>query len=237
MIDAARTLVGSAARIVTFSGAGLSAESGVPTFRDADTNGFWTDYDPAKLASPEGFAEDPELVYNWYNERRRNIAEVQPNPAHLALAAQPDIINVTQNIDDLLHRAGAKRVIQLHGTLATDHCNAGCGFQESVNIADPPPLRSCPDCGNRLRPSVVWFGERLPSRAWAEAEEACLGCDLLLVVGTAAEVYPAAGLIGLAQRSGARIVVVNTNPSAAGEIADIELTGPAGEILPMLLNP
>ncbi len=235
MIDAARDLIGASERIVAFSGAGLSAESGVPTFRDAETQGFWTNYDAAKLATPEGFANDPELVYKWYTDRRRNMAAVQPNPAHLSLARRRDIVNVTQNIDDLLHRAGAVRIIQLHGTLMTDRCLAECGYEEPVEMADPPGLRACPQCGALLRPAVVWFGEPLPFNAWREAEDLCASCDLMLVIGTAAEVYPAAGLIGLAKRAGAKIIVINPNPSQASALADIELVGKAGALMPDLM--
>jgi NAD-dependent deacetylase len=236
VIEAARELVRNADQIVAFSGAGLSAESGVPTFRDKDTQGFWVEYDPQKLATAEGFMADPQLVYGWYNDRRRNLTRVDPNPAHRALAGRPEIVNITQNIDDLLHRAGAERVLQLHGTLTMDRCHAGCGHREPVALADPPPLRACPKCGGMLRPDVVWFGEMLPLEVWQQAEVASQRCDLMLVVGTAAEVYPAAGLIGLARAAGARIIVINPNPSGASALADVELTGKAGEILPLVLD-
>lgn len=237
MIDDARRLIADRIRIVSFSGAGLSAESGIPTFRDKDTGGFWVDYDPMKLATPEGFAADPDLVYRWYNDRRRGVAGVQPNAAHRALAVRADIVNITQNIDDLLQRAGADRIIQLHGTLAKDQCNSvHCGHTESVRLEDPPMLRRCPQCGDWMRPQVVWFGEMLPADAWDAAERACSTCDALLVIGTSAEVYPAAGLIGLAKTSGAVVIVINTQPSDASVIADLELIGPAGEVLPRLLS-
>ena len=236
MINSAKAMIDNARRIVAFSGAGLSAESGVPTFRDAGTSGFWVNYDPTKLASPEGFADDPQLVYRWYNDRRRSIAAVEPNPAHHALAGRPDIVNVTQNIDDLLARAGATRIIGLHGTLAADRCHAGCGYEEAVDLRHPPSVRRCPRCGAWMRPSVVWFGEVLPAQAWSEAEQVCLDCDVLIVVGTSAEVYPAAGLIGLAKGHGAGIIVVNPNPSQASVLADCEVQGLAGEVLPTLLE-
>ena len=174
-------------------------------------------------------------MYNWYNDRRRNIVEVQPNKAHLALGERPEIINVTQNIDDLLLRAGATRIIQLHGTLSVDRCNAGCGYDDAVDMTDPPSLRQCPMCGAHLRPDVVWFGEMLPIMAWKKAEEACCACDLMLVVGTAAAVYPAAGLIRLAKATGSAIIVINPNPSEASSIADREITAKAGEALPQIL--
>jgi NAD-dependent deacetylase len=234
--DAARRLLRETDRIVSFSGAGLSAESGVPTFRDEKTNALWSRYDPTELASPQGFARDPKLVSEWYTWRRRAIAAAEPNPAHRALAERADIVHVTQNVDDLLERAGARETIHLHGTMAWDRCHAACGHRERVDLADPPPLRDCPKCGAPMRPDVVWFGEMLPPEAWAAAETACTACGALLVLGTSAVVYPAAGLIGVARAAGARIVVVNTEASGASDLADVELLGPAGEIVPALLS-
>ena len=233
-----REILTAATRMVSFSGAGLSAESGVATFRDAKSGGLWTKHDPMRLASPEGFADDPNLVMDWYAARRRSVAEAEPNSAHQALASQPDMIHVTQNVDDLLHRAGihGEQVIQLHGTIARDHCHARCGFEEAIDLANPPTLRDCPNCGQPLRPGVVWFGESLPAESWQRAEDACAACDALLVIGTSAEVYPAAGLIGLAKSGGARIIIVNTEPSGASHLADVELIGKAGEIVPVLFS-
>lgn len=233
-----REILTAATRIVSFSGAGLSAESGVATFRDAKSGGLWTKHDPMRLASPEGFADDPNLVMDWYAARRRSVAEAEPNSAHQTLASQPDMIHITQNVDDLLHRAGVRveQVIQLHGTIARDHCHARCGFEEAIDLANPPTLRDCPNCGQPLRPGVVWFGESLPPEAWQRAEDACAECDALLVIGTSAEVYPAAGLIGLAKSGGARIIIVNTQPSGASHLADVELIGKAGEIVPVLFS-
>ncbi|MCZ6734502.1 MAG: NAD-dependent deacylase [Planctomycetota bacterium] len=236
MIDGARRLITSAARIVSFSGAGLSVESGVPTFRDAATGGLWTKHNPMRLASPQGFAEDPALVVAWYAHRRRAIAHATPNPAHLALAERRDMTHVTQNVDDLLHRAGAGRIIQLHGSITADRCSGRCGYSEQIDLWNPPPLRICPKCPDRLRPDVVWFGEMLPVNAWHQAQKACSACDLLLVIGTSAVVYPAAGLIGLARSAGAGIIIVNAEPTEASDLADIELLGKAGEIVPKLLE-
>ncbi len=234
MIESARRIIQQAQRVVSFSGAGLSAESGVGTFRDA--GGLWAKFDPVQLASPQGFAEDPELVISWYAERRRRMAEARPNPAHAALAARPDVVHVTQNVDDLLERAGARAVIHLHGTIGIDRCNRGCGHRETIDMADPPLLRACPECGDRMRPDVVWFGEMLPAEAWKAAERACGESDVLLVIGTSAVVYPAAGLIGLARSIGSRIIIVNTAQSEASRLADVELLGKAGEIVPKLLQ-
>jgi NAD-dependent deacetylase len=234
-IDRARSML-AGPRLVTFSGAGLSAESGVSTFRDAATDGAWTKHDPMRLASPAGFAEDPDLVLAWYADRRRRIAAAAPNAAHRALAGRPDALHVTQNVDDLLARAGARDVVQLHGDISREVCHARCGHEISIDLASPPPRQSCPRCGAPMRPGVVWFGEALPPEAWGRAEKACTSCDALIVIGTSAVVYPAAGLIGLARASGARVIVVNTESSAASDLADVELLGPAGEVVPALLE-
>ncbi len=234
MIDAARRMLADGRRVVSFSGAGLSAESGVGTFRDAP-DGMWAKYDPVRLASPEGFAADPKLVIDWYAARRRTVGDAQPNPAHVALAGRGDILHVTQNVDDLLTRAGADQVVPLHGSIEFDRCHGGCGHAERVDMNDPPGLRDCPACGALLRPAVVWFGEAMPPEAWDTAERACRDCDVLLVIGTSAVVYPAAGLIGVAKAAGAGIIVVNTQPSEASPLADVQRLGPAGKIGPQLL--
>lgn len=228
-------MIADAQRVVSFSGAGLSAESGLSTFRNT-ADSLWSKYDPTRLASPEGFAADPEQVVAWYAWRRGELAKASPNPAHHALAARPDITHITQNVDDLLERAGATGVLHLHGVIGRDRCHGACGHDEPVDLADAPPLRDCPACGAApMRPAVVWFGEGLPTDMWHEAQVACDDCDVLVVIGTSAGVYPAAGLIAQAKGRGAQIVVVNTEPSAASDAADIELIGPAGAVLPELL--
>ena len=243
-IEQARTLIKQSKNITAFSGAGLSAESGIATFRDKDTGALWDKYDPTHLASQAGFQENQRLVIDWYNWRRQNIAKVTPNPAHEMLATtandqQRCWYHVTQNVDNLLERAGVpeKEVIHLHGTITKNHCNSpNCNFQETVDLSQPPELQLCPQCQNdHMRPSVVWFGESLPDTAWNRAMEASAQCDLLLVIGTSAQVYPAANLIPTAKQAGAAIIVINTQPSGASAIADIELIGAAGEILPALL--
>ncbi len=226
-------MLARAQRPVSFSGAGLSAESGVSTFRDAQT-GMWAKYDPVALASPQGFAADPAMVLEWYAHRRRGIAQAEPNAGHNALAGM-DWTHITQNVDDLLHRAGAKRVLQLHGSIKIDRCHHECGFEQDVELANPPPMGSCPACSAPLRPGVVWFGEQLPIDIWSEAEAACRECDVLVVVGTSAVVYPAAGLITIARESGAKVIIINTQPSDASALADIELFGTSGTVLPKLL--
>lgn len=235
-LDDARRLLAGAQRIVSFSGAGLSAESGVPTFRDAATRGHWRTHDPMRLASPEGFAADPDLVLGWYAARRIDIARAQPNAAHRALATRREIIHVTQNVDDLLERAGAENVIHLHGLISEDRCHRACGFREGIDLATPPARRDCPMCQAPVRPNVVWFGEVLPAEAWQAAEEAITSCAVLLVIGTSAVVYPAAGLISVARSAGASVIIINTAASDASELADVELLGRAGSLVPELLN-
>jgi len=232
MLEAARNAIRAAGQTVTFSGAGLSAESGIATFREAQT-GLWARYDPMSLASPEGFAADPELVVNWYNHRRRKVAAASPNPAHRAMARRPDIAHVTQNVDDLLERAGAADVVHLHGSLSRDRCNGGCGFAEPVDLVDPPDLRECARCGAWMRPDVVWFGEQLPPTAWLRADRLAAGAEVFVVIGTSARVFPAAGLIATAGTAGATLVVVDPNPAVA---VGIRLEGPAGRIVPELLK-
>lgn len=232
----ARAWLAEATRPVSFSGAGLSAESGVPTFRDAATGGLWSAFDPMRLASPEGFAAEPDLVLAWYAWRRQAVARAEPNAAHRALAARRDVRHVTQNVDDLLERAGARDVLHLHGTIGDDRCHGGCGHREPVDCGAEPAQRPCPRCGAPLRPAVVWFGEALPGDVWRAAETACRDADLLLVIGTSAVVHPAAGLIDVAGAAGARIVVVNPDASAADGVADLVVRGRAGDVVPGMLG-
>jgi NAD-dependent deacetylase len=234
MLGTARRMLDEARRVVSLSGAGLSAESGIPTFREAQT-GLWARHDPTRLASPEGFAANPDLVIDWYNFRRRLLAGAAPNRAHLSLAARVDLTHITQNVDNLLESAGARRVLHLHGTIDHDRCDARCGFLETVDLADPPPHRPCPRCGAPVRPAVVWFGEPLDPEVWRAAERRVDEADVLLVIGTSGVVYPAAGMIGRARRAGAAVILVNAEPIEAA--VDIELIGEAGTVLPALLDP
>lgn len=220
--------------MVTFSGAGLSAESGIATFRDPD--GIWARFDPSVYASQAGFNAQPAHVVEWYNGRRRAVAAAAPNAAHRALANSRATAHITQNIDSLLESAGADPVIHLHGLIGWDRCNAACGYREAIDSSDPPPLRTCPECGELLRPDVVWFGEPLSPQIWVAAESAVVAADLVLVAGTSAEVWPAAGLVELAHDVGAAIVVVNTEATPVSRISDVELLGKAGEIIPRLFD-
>ncbi|MEM9101789.1 MAG: Sir2 family NAD-dependent protein deacetylase [Pseudomonadota bacterium] len=234
----AQNLIANSLNIVAFTGAGLSAESGISTFRGSKDS-EWSRFDPMRLASQQGFSEDPETVIRWYNDRRRQLSTATPNPAHIALADQ-GIFTITQNVDNLLERAGCQpeHIVHLHGEINADRCNnSQCDFYEAVTLDKPPPLRRCPQCqSSYCRPSVVWFGEPLPQTAWAIAEQKVLTCDCLLVVGTSATVYPAASLIELAANRNARVIVIDPAPKALEDKADILLTGAAASLLPRLLE-
>jgi NAD-dependent deacetylase len=236
LIAAARRLLSSARSAAVFSGAGLSAESGIATFRDTETDALWSRFDPMELASPTGFERNPERVIDWYRWRRTKLADVQPNPAHEALAGQTSLVHITQNVDDLSERAGAsaENILHLHGTIRRDHCHAQCGYEEVIDLQDPPALRRCPECQSYMRPSVVWFGEGLPQHVWNRSVMICRQIDCLVVIGTSATVYPAAGLIEVVHVNGGVIIVVNTNPSQSSHMAAVELIGPAGDVVPEL---
>jgi len=225
-LRAARELLAESRAVAAFSGAGLSAESGLSTFRDPDSDALWSRFDPAELASVAGFEANPERVIDWYNWRRARLAAVQPNAAHRALAAQPRMIQITQNVDHLLEQAGlaGRQVLHLHGSILDDRClNPGCGYRERVDLESARRLRGCPRCGEPMPPAVVWFGENLPQATWMQAQRLCTKLDCLLVIGTSASVYPAAGLVELARASGSRIIVVDPNPGVASDAADIYL--------------
>lgn len=218
------------------TGAGVSAESGVPTFRGA--NGLWKQYRPEDLATPEAFARDPRLVWEWYDWRRGLIAAVQPNAGHYALAQLEDRLPsfhlITQNVDDLHDLAGSRKISKLHGSIWTIRCT-GCGAERNdrtVPIRDLPPRCSC---GALLRPGVVWFGEALDASTWQNAEQAAEKAGLFLVIGTSALVYPAAGLASVAKRAGAKVVEINIAETPLSRRIDAFLQGPSAELLPQLM--
>ena len=237
--DGAQRYIAGARRIAVLTGAGISAESGIPTFRDA-TTGLWAKFDPMQLASEQGFRADPPLVWRWYAWRRGLVARAKPNAGHRALAAAQSQFDsfdlITQNVDGLHARAGSAP-IELHGSIMRTVCLARCGFVEN----DPQRLPSgepprCPSCGDWLRPDVVWFGEMLDSTTLQQAQEAAMRCDLMLVIGTSGLVYPAAGLPAEAARQGAKVVVVNPQPSELDELATVVVRGTAAVELPALLG-
>jgi NAD-dependent deacetylase len=237
-ISAARERVQKASRIAVLTGAGMSAESGVPTFRDAQT-GLWSRFDPAQLASEEGFRADPALVWRWYAWRREAVGKAEPNAGHIALAAAQDRYErlpiVTQNVDGLHRRAGSHDVVEIHGSITRTICLARCGFsaEDAALLPAGEPPR-CPNCGDWLRPGVVWFGEMLDPQNLHAAEQAARECELMLVVGTSGLVYPAAGLPLLARRSGAQVIVINPAESDLDGVAQLVVRSTAAVALPRL---
>lgn len=239
MIEQAAELVKRARKVVVFTGAGMSAESGIPTFRDSLT-GLWERFDAQELATPEAFAKDPALVWGWYEWRRTVVSRSRPNAGHLAVARIPGCTVVTQNVDDLHERAGSERPIHLHGSLFAPRC-AACGHPADVTESDEPedgrrlaPPR-CEKCQNAVRPGVVWFGETLPERAFEAAVEAAANCDLLITVGTSGLVHPAAEIPQVTAKLGGTVIQVNPQPTPLDAVSTINLHGPAAEILPQLI--
>jgi len=228
--------LGSCRHAVLLSGSGLSAESGVPTFRDAQT-GLWARYEPTELATPEAFEADPELVWRWYRWRRELVRQAEPNAAHRAAVRLaellPEFTLVTQNVDGLHQRAGSPDVVEFHGNLFADVCSAGCGRRESADDAAVP---ACDACGAALRPGVVWFGEAIPGEAIEDANAACVDCDLFLSVGTSSVVWPAAGLAELALAAGARLVEINPEETPLSSRCHFRLAERAGSALPGLVD-
>jgi NAD-dependent deacetylase len=228
----------AARHVVALTGSGISAESGVPTFREAQT-GLWERYDPQDLATPEAFARDPRLVWEWYEWRRNLVVEAEPNPGHWALAELerlvPDFFLATQNVDGLHERAGSRKVVELHGNILRSKCSLDGEIASPRERDDSVPPR-CQRCGAPLRPDVVWFGEALSPEALEAASYAARECDLFLSVGTSSVVYPAAALPYEAIENGATLVEINPNETPLTRHADHYLRGPAGEVLPRLLR-
>ncbi|MDO8263275.1 MAG: NAD-dependent deacylase [Gallionella sp.] len=235
-----------AKHVVVFTGAGVSAESGIPTFRDALT-GLWERFNAEDLATPSAFRKDKELVWGWYEWRRMKVLRSQPNPAHIAIAELtklvPKLTVVTQNVDDLHERAGSTDVRHLHGSLHSPRC-ATCGRPHIFPPGIPeepdggrrlsPPV--CSHCGGFIRPDVVWFGEDLPVRELNRAFTAAKECDVLFAIGTSGLVQPAARIPSLAKQAGARVVQINPTSTGLDRECTWTLRGAAGEILPSLLQ-
>lgn len=228
-----------ARNVVVLSGAGMSAESGVPTFREAQT-GLWARFDPQALATPEAFARDPALVWRWYEWRRDLVADAEPHAGHRALAELEARVErctvITQNVDGLHRRAGSREVIEFHGNLFENRCFVEGHVLETLDTSRGEPPPRCPDCGAWARPGVVWFGEAIPAAALEAADAALSDVDLFLSVGTSSSVYPAAGLIEQAARRGATLVEINTEDSALAGLMDFRFTAPAGAALPALVD-
>lgn len=236
--------------ICILTGAGVSAESGIPTFRDKQT-GLWENYAAEDLATPDAFARDPKLVWSWYQWRRQLVADKTPNPAHIALAQwqqhaannHQQLTLITQNVDDLHEQAGST-VTHLHGNLWQNRCsqcdttyeNHSNRLANSKNdMVFDEDLITCQHCGGYIRPDIVWFGEALPVQAWQTAEEAAANCEVFISIGTSSLVYPAAGLAQLAKKNGAIIIEINPNPTP-NTIVDITLAEKAGIIMSLLIQ-
>lgn len=235
ILNRAAGRLASAESVAILTGAGVSAESGVPTFRGH--GGLWEGRRPEQLASPEAFARSPEDVWRFYLWRRDLLAGLRPNPGHRILARWQDRFPgfrlITQNVDGLHQAAGSREVLELHGSLWRVRCT-GCGVETETREVLPGPIPTCQDCGAALRPAVVWFGEVLPEPVLRAALEAARDCDLFLCIGTSSLVHPAAGLAWEARQSGAVLIEINLEATPLTRSAHIALQGPAGEILPDL---
>jgi len=226
----------NARSVVFFTGAGISAESGISTFRGK--NGIWNKLKPEELANFNAFMKNPDMVWEWYNHRKKIIHESEPNPAHLTIAEMQkhfdDVTVVTQNIDNLHRRAGSNKIYELHGNIERNYC-VKCKkfYNEELDFSEGVP--KC-DCGGLIRPDVVWFGEFLPQDQFKAGEEAAMNADIFFIVGTSAVVYPAAGLVYTAKQSGAVLVEINIKATEVSAFVDYSFLGKAGEILPEILN-
>ena len=222
-------------KIVALTGAGISAESGLATFRDAQT-GLWSKFKPEELATADAFRRNPKLILDWYAARRKNALNAQPNAGHLALVEiekrAPEFLLVTQNVDGLHARAGSKRMVELHGNLHRFRCFENDCASDNFDIENG----RCRSCGGNLRPDVVWFGEMLPADAIQRAIAAAKVCDVFLSIGTSSIVYPAADLWRHAKEHGAIIIEINKDPTPLTPLADYSFVGTAGEILPQLVQ-
>jgi NAD-dependent deacetylase len=244
-LEFAASVLRRAERVCVLTGAGVSAESGVPTFRAAD--GLWEGHRIEDVASPYGFERDPRMVWNFYHARRANVKTVEPNPGHFALVKMEErwgdrFTLVTQNVDGLHRAAGTKNLLEIHGSLRRTRCT-GCDEVKDRGLEPLAELPEC-ECGSPLRPDVVWFHEALPFEAWEAAQEAAHECDVMMVIGTSAVVHPAASLVPIAKekaswndiRAGATIIEVNLTQTEASALADIGLYGPSGQVLPRLVD-
>ncbi len=237
-LEQAAGLLRAAQRVGVLTGAGISAESGLATFRGA--GGLWEGQRVEDVATPRAFARDPALVWRFYNLRRANLGGVVPNPGHHALVDLEKRLGtgftlVTQNVDGLHQAAGSKNVLEIHGAIRRVRCT-GCGLVEDRGTLALADLPRCEKCDALLRPDVVWFEEMLPEDIWASAESAIMRCQCFLVVGTSAVVYPAAGLIDTAHTWEAKVIEVNLTPTLASSIVDVSIQGPSGKVLPDLVQ-
>jgi NAD-dependent deacetylase len=234
--DGAKDRIKACRKMVFFTGAGISQESGLATFRGRD--GYWKKYDPMKMATPEAFFENPKLVWEWYYERRRKVLEARPNAGHLAIAGiqnYKEVQVVTQNVDDLHHVAGSRNIIELHGNIFKVKCTV-CSYHVRMDDRFPPPPPSCKKCGHLLRPDVVWFGEPLPQASLEQAIKHSSDCDVMVIVGSSLQVAPANSLPTYAKENGAYLIEINVEPTALTGMMDLSIRSTASESLPLLLK-
>jgi len=222
-------------KIVFVTGAGISQESGIPTFRGKD--GYWRRYDPMKLASIDAFYDDPKLVWEWYEDRRKNILDVKPNEGHFAISQMEefkDVVVLTQNIDGLHQRSGSTNVLELHGSIIRIKCTV-CDFIDNIteNFESLPP--KC-KCGSMLRPDVVWFGEPLPQNIWQSAIKEASICDVMIIVGTSLVVSPANTLPVYAKQNGAILIEVNPEKTVMSNDMTLSIQATSAEVLPKMLS-
>lgn len=233
-IEFVRKRLAGARAVAVLTGAGISAESGVPTFRGEE--GLWKQYRAEELATPQAFRRDPKLVWEWYQWRRKLIASKRPNAAHAALVAlegsAPKFTLITQNVDGLHPLAGSQKIIELHGNIWKMRCT-GCYQVIEDRSLDLPPLPKCPACSALLRPHIVWFGEAIDPANLNGSLKACETCEVMLVIGTSAVVQPAASFASIAKEAGALVVEINPAPALQG-VADVSLAGPAAVLLPLI---
>lgn len=227
-----------AERVAVLTGAGISAESGVPTFRDAQT-GLWAQYRPEQLATPQAFQRDPRLVWEWYTWRRNLVSAAKPNPGHRSIVIMekrvPKFTLITQNVDGLHQRAGSQVVVELHGNIERNKCSRE-GIIRTPDAKDKGIPPRCPACGSYLRPDVVWFGESLPEQALERAWRASGNCQVFFSIGTSAVVQPAATLPLIAQEAGAIVVEINPGETPLSRQVDHHIDGPSGLVLPEMVT-
>ena len=237
-LEIVRQRLAAARNITVLTGAGISADSGVPTFRGAD--GFWRQYRAEDLATPDAFARDPKLVWEWYNWRRELLAMKQPNAAHLGIVElerrSPTFWLITQNVDGLHRDAGSRNLSEIHGNIWKVRCT-GCHAVDENREVPISILPSCLQCGALLRPHIVWFGESLLAEDLQQCSTVLRNCDLLLVIGTSGVVYPAAGFAAVAKDAGAFVAEINLDPTPQSSLVDVSLQGRAKDLVPLLLDP
>jgi NAD-dependent deacetylase len=238
MLKEVAILIGKSCHGVVLTGAGISAESGVPTFRGQD--GLWKQYRPEELATSDAFQSNPELVWEWYNWRRELIRKVQPNPGHYALVQFQhwfdDFTLITQNVDGLHRRAGLEDILELHGNIYQNICFDCRQLDMKVTDIDPATIATCKHCGGKLRPGVVWFGEMLPQEVMEASFKKAEQADIFFSIGTSALVNPAASLPVMAKQNGSILIEINPNRTPLTDLADYYFPARAGELLPQLVN-